>query len=201
MAYAGIIDELRAVGKLAEEHGLTFDISAKPDLSFHFGWDCSMPGIWITFGKDGHPNSTLLALPPTGMKTTSYGPYFFGGEPPAASLLRVNERMMLFVSQDSTPPDNFIEAIQTPLEQDEEASHNLPMCLVRRRGALLDVEMNDPVCVDAPASHSRDEIIEIVFERLPYIHVIGICTSGYPEKEIVPRKKLVLPDELAPSVG
>ena len=67
-----------------------------------------------------------------------------------------------------------------------------------KRGALLDLELNAPACVDKEASVSPSAVIEKVFKEMPEIHTVGICYFGSPLKVIIPRKRLSLfPEELA----
>ncbi len=161
-------------------------------------------GLWITFsektmvrkgvgGRGGeeeksatvwHPTSTLLAIPITNIQTTSYGPYFFGGEPPAADIVRITEKAMIFVSQDSMPPSEFLQEIATASAP---AIDFVPLCTTSQCGPLLEVEVSDPVCVDIPASPSTEEILKDVFGNHPDILAISIVTSGYPIKKIFTR--------------
>lgn len=184
-SYFRLRQELEKVGKVAETLGLTFKISITLKLSFHFDWDAKAAPLWLTLSRDGHLNSTLLAFPPTAMRTDTYGPFYFGGTPPAASLLKVTEEMMLFVSDESTPPDELLEKLNT---QEEEAPYILPVTHTTRRGPLIEVHLTDPVCVDVCAEPSNEEILEIIWGDMPDIHLIGIVTSGYPSKEYIPRK-------------
>lgn len=183
-AYSNLRLELEGIGGLAEEAGLGYEISISPVLSFHFEWESGENGLWITFSKDGHPSSTLLAMPLIPMSTTTYGPYYFGGTPPAADLIKVTEHMMLFVSHESAPPEELLNKL---MQEEQDIPDLVPMLVGRRRGALVDFELTDPACVDVAAEPSDDEIAQIVFDNLPGVHAVGICIAGYPNKKIITR--------------
>lgn len=184
--FANTIRELNEIGCISENFGCTYELSTDPKLDFHFDWDTTIPGVWITFSKDGHLHSTLLGFPLTNMTTSAYGPYYFGGTPPAALLIRITPNLMLFSSESNSPPAEFLEVIFT--KKDPE-SPDIPCCCTEKRGALLDVEVNDPVAVESPASPGTDEIMGIVMNEMPDIHLVGIVTSGYPMKELIARSE------------
>jgi len=179
-----LFQDLEEVGRIAEGYGLTWEITTEPRLSFHFGWKCESEASWITFSKDGHFQSTLLGIPFTTMSTTTYGPYYLGGTPPAADLLRISKRGMIFVSEESVPPQELLRVLYTP---EESVDHLVPIVTTIRRGPIIEVELADPVCVDTPAGPGRDEVLETIFREMPGVLAVGIVTSGYPMKEIVPR--------------
>ena len=185
--YERAIRELNEIGRLSADFGLTYELSTEPKLLFHFDWNTTIPGVWVTFSRDGHLHSTLLGFPLTGMTTNTYGPDYFGGTPPAANLIRITPHLMLFVSESNSPPDDLLDAIITGKEQE---APDIPVCFMEQRGPLLDVEVNDPVVVEAPASPGRQEILGIVMEEMPDIHLVGIVTSGYPQKELIARCEL-----------
>lgn len=182
-----IYDELEKIGEISKNFALTYEITEEQKLSFHFGWETETKGLWIIFYKDQKPNGILFALPLTSIKTNTYAPYYLGGTPTAANLIMINDKIMLFSSEENSPSGDFLQKIST---KEEPISGILPMCNLKRRGVLIDAELNDPACVDTPASHSREEIIEEVFGKMPDILAIGICTSGYPEKEIIIKDNL-----------
>lgn len=179
-------NDLEKIGNIAKEFDLDYEINDEPKLSFNFGWGAKKQGLWITFSKNNHLNSIMYALPVTSISTNIYGPYYIGSTPPAANLVRINKDLMLFSSDENTPPSDFIEKIFT---KKEPFSDFLPMCAISRRDVLLDVELTDPVCVDAPASNSKEEILEEV-KKLPEILAVGIATSGYPNKEIIAKSDI-----------
>ena len=181
-----VFEELEKIGKISEKFDLSYEISTEPKLSFNFGWETKVKGLWITFSREGHLTSTMYALPITSINTNIYGPYYFGGTPPAANLVRINKNIMLFSSDENTPPSDFIEEIFT---KSKPISEVLPMCAVSQRNVLLDVELTDPVCVDAPASNSKEEILEEV-KNMSEILAVGIATSGYPNKEIIAKSDI-----------
>lgn len=184
--YQACISDLRKIGITASGYGLTFTLSSEPALDFHFNWDAHLPGIWITFSKDGHPRSTLLGFPLTSISTGSYGPYFFGGEPPAARLLTTTEHLMIFVSDTNSPPDELLAVLST---QPDPESPSIPEAVTELHGTLLEVEVGDPVCVDCPASPGREEVLDIAFNDLEGILLVGFVTSGYPMKEFVAKSE------------
>ena len=180
-----MFEELKKVGRIAEGFGLTWEITVDQKLSFDFGWEGEFEALWITFGRNGHRQSTLLGIPFTSMSTNTYGPYYLGGTPPSAELFRITEHGMIFASNESLPPEELLLSLATP---EEPVDHLVPIATATRRGFMIEVELPDPVCVDSPAAPGRGEVLEIVFREIPEILAVGIVTSGYPMKEIVPRK-------------
>lgn len=179
--YLRLFNELKVVGEKSEKHGLAFEITLKPELSFHFGWVADKEGFWIQFNRDNKPHSLIYALPLTHLKTDAYGPYFIGGIPPAARLVLVTENMMLFASQDNAPPSDLIKEL-TPKQ--EIISGVVPLLSGKKKGSLIDFELTDPSCVDCAAEPSNKEILETVFKELPKVKAVGIVTAGHPKKEV-----------------
>ncbi len=177
-----VFEELKKIGDISQTMGLNYKITFNPILSFHFGWETESKGLWITFFRDTIPNGILYALPITTLKTNTYAPYYIGGTNPAADLIHVNKNIMIFCSYENIPPDSFIKKIFT---RRESISDLIPMCSVWQRDVLIEVEMNDPICVDTPASPSKEEIIKDVVEKMPEILAIEIGVSGYSDREII----------------
>ena len=181
--YSQFMEELQ---QLSADTGLQFEISAEPRLAFHFGWETDQPGIFLTFPNNA---GTLLAVPYCSMKTSSYGPFFFGGEPPAASILRGCKNGLLFVSQEGTPPSEVLDKLA---QEEVVHPHIVPMLPFRQMGNYARVSLTDPECVDCPAEPGYAEFSNIIYEEKPEIMAIGVVTSGIPLFEIIPRDEMPL---------
>lgn len=181
-AYSKLYDELIKIGEQGKSYGLSYEVTLKPSLSFHLGWQSKREGLWLQFKKENKPHSLFYALPLTNIKTNTYGPHFIGGLPAAARLILVTKHLMLFTSHENQPPSDLIKQL-TPKE--ELITDLVPMLTGKKRGALIDFELTDPECVDCPAEPPKKEIINTVFKEMPRIKAVGIVTSGYPEKEVI----------------
>ena len=186
--YSSLLDDVLELKETAKSLGYSCDASMEPKLSFYFGWECPLDGINLTFSDAQEFCGMLLAVPYCYMKTNSYGPFFFGGEPPAAEILRAGQGGLIFVSQENAPPGDVLEALSMPRITE---SGLLPVTSAEIMGLLAEVALTDPACVDVAADPSDNEIKEIIFGERPEIMAIAIYTSGYPMKEIHPRHENV----------
>lgn len=179
--YPELFSDLDMIGKISQNHGLEYRILTKPKLSFHFGWNTKSRGLWVIFYKQGCLHSTLYAMPIVEMETNTYGPYFIGGEPPAAEIVKATKRMILFASQESTPPQDYLKKIRdVKMDWNE-----LALLAPKRLGTILEVEYTDPVVESAPAEHSEQEVIEEA-KKDKQLKAVSFVISGYPHKRIVP---------------
>ncbi len=174
--------ELLTISKIAEKFNLSSKITENPILSFHFDWQCNIHSLFITFKKDNKLNSTLLAVPLCNMTTNTYGPYYVGGTPPAAELIRITENAMIFFCQENTPPYEFLEELKTPTEQVQEL---IPCVMAEKRGLLLEITL------DASENEKKDSktaIINQVFKQMPEIKIMSVVTKGSPIKEFITKQ-------------
>ncbi len=176
--YAALHRDLCEAGACGQSLGFSYEVTVSRKQEFNFGWQCQQEGLWLSFSENNTPAGQLLGFPLCEMITDMYGPFYFGGTPPAARVLRVTDNMILFVSDASMPSGDLLEILATP----EEPGDLLPMALHTSRGPLLEVSYTDPACVDIAAESSEEDVLQMCAGRFK---AVSFVTSGFPEKKIV----------------